>query len=409
MPSFYDTAQLSNGTLWSPFEEPRFVDVAFSVLEASPQTLTQRLCSEGISRSFWKQMGLPDATAPPNNQNPCTENELLDLFASISDRAKASSFPDRGSICDTRPPDYSDGDIIDMQALNAFYGPLSPLSLRVRSQGRHASRTEAGLLETASSSPLSIFSSRQSSLGRPATLVESRQPSSYGAIMNRRSTPDITQPSRLGTTPLQAEPLLHPLDESAFEARPFTAGQSTLPSSQTMQEEVIKGSADAEHYHVAVTSQSKTLGQSARSDTGSRITAPPSCVMPTRKHSSDESQETNESMSSRMQSSTSSGLAVNWSFYAASEDESTGERQYPPTVWETATSQREQCSPGHGDEADSHDIAISNKHQYMADTPKPPKINNAKWGLVGADFHDNPRRANIVDAENASPTTKREI
>jgi hypothetical protein len=375
MPSLYDEAQISDAKLWSPFVERRFVDVASAVMEASPQILSQCLCSEGISRSLWKQMGLPDATAPPNNQTPYTENELMDLYAAISDRAKASLSPERGSICDTRLPDDSDRDVVDMQALNTFYGTVSPLSLRVRSRGRHASRNEAGPLATGSSSPRSPFSSRRSSLDKPAPMVESRKPSSHVLIRNGLSATDITPPSRFEITPLQVE-TPSPSDPSPLEAQPLTAGQPTLPNSQRIEEEAIMGSAKSEQFQVAAKSKRKMVAQSARSYTGSQNTTLPSG---SRKHSSDESQETNESMQSKIQSSTNSGSTANQPSSVASADElMMVEQQYPATVWERATSQRDEYIPGHGDEADTHDMAIFNKRQCVAGTPKPPKASDVR-------------------------------
>ena len=337
MPSLYDAILTPNASLWSPFDEPRFVDVVSAVIEASPQILSQRLYSEGIRPDLWKQMGLPDATAPPDNQTPYTESELLDLFEAVSDRARALLSSERGSIFDARPLDRSAGDVFDMQTLNTFYGTGSPLSLRIRSRGRHAytdeSPNEARILATGHSSPLSTFSSRLSSLDKLAPNVESRKPSSHSLIMNRWSATDITPFSGLEITSLPAESS-SPLPElSPLEAQSFTAGQSILSDAQRIEEEAIQGSAKSEQFQIAAQPRGK--------------------LVPSRKHSSDESQETDDSMSSHMKSSTNSCSAADRPSSVPSADESmTVEHQYSAAVWKEATSKRDENTRGHIDEAD---------------------------------------------------------
>jgi hypothetical protein len=356
MPSLDNAGLTPSAALWSPFEEPRFVDVVSAVIEASPQTLSKRLCSDGISPSLWKQMGLPEATAPPDNQPPYTENELLELFAAVSGEAKASLSPEWGGIVDARPLDRSTGDV-DMQTFDTFYSTGSPLPLRIRSRERHASTNEspnqASLLRTGNSSPLSTFSSRLSSLDKFAPNVESRQPSSHSLIMNRWSATDITPFSGLEISSLQVEASSPSSELSPLEAQSFTAGQSTDSDTHRIEDEAIKGSAESEQFQIAATPMGKTFGQPAYSNIA-EINILPTVMVPTRKHSSDESQETNESMSSDIQSSLNSCSAANRQSSAPSADRSmmTVEQQHPAAVWKKPSSKRDEHTPGHGDEAD---------------------------------------------------------
>lgn len=333
MHSFLDGAEDSKASVWSPFNEPRFADVAYSMLENSPQKMAERMLTEGISRNFWKDLGLADATAPPKDSDPYTENDSLDLFVAIADRAKPSSSSDRGNIGGGRPLDYNDGRIIDHEALETIDGPVSPLSLRLRSRGRPTSRNERGLLQSVNSSELSIFTSRRSSLGRPAQCVKSRQPSRHEPAINRRPAPEIGQLARLEITSQQVEPWLHSPHELASEAPFLRAQQSMRTSSFGKKEEASEKSAETEHYPIGTNSQSiSVVVQPTHSKIQSLNPAVPSFVMPARKQSSDESEETNESMSSTMLSTTTSTSALNRSHSADSECGVSVKYEHPPTA-----------------------------------------------------------------------------
>jgi hypothetical protein len=86
------------------------------------------------------------------------------------------------------PLDYSNGDIIDQEAMKLFNGPVSPLSLRALSRHQDTPQGVITSSVSAKSSPQSIFSSRRSSLGRPQLLVESRQPSGLSLQVAAQST-----------------------------------------------------------------------------------------------------------------------------------------------------------------------------------------------------------------------------
>jgi hypothetical protein len=374
MPSLYDTALTPNAKLWSPFDEPRFMDVVSAVVEASPQILSQRLCSEGISPELWKQIGLPDTTAPPDDRNPYTENELLDLFAAVSDRAKASPPPECESIFDFRPPDRTAGDVIDMRTFDMFYGTGSPLSLRKRSRERHASMNEspeeARILATGNSSPLSTFSGRLSSLDKLAPSMESRQPSSHSLIMNRWSATDITPFSGLEITSMQVEASSSLPGLSPPEAQSLTAGQSLHFDPQITTEDVTNGSAKFEQFQVAVKPHGKSSGRPAHSNTGSQANTPLIVMAHVRKHSSDESQETSDSISSTIQSNTDS--------CSAAERSSSGPSA---ASWRNPPSTPVKHTPGHIDEADPfHDIPMPTKYQYVKGSPDATDVHQHGMG-----------------------------
>jgi hypothetical protein len=394
--------------MWSPFNESRFVYAAYFMLEGSPQTFTKRLQSEGVSRDFWKEMGLPDATAPPKGRDPYTESESFELVAAITDKAKASSSSHDKGLRQASPPDYSDGQIIDLQALKTFNGPVSPLSLRGYSQGRHASRNQDGLPQSGSTSPLSIFSSRRSSLGRPVPFVESRQPSSHGLAVHRRPTPDHYQFSGLEITPLPDEPQRELLHDSALEPQSFTAHQSSFSIQSGAKAEAMDESADNEHYPISGSSQKRfILSQPTHPNTHFQPTASPSLVMPSRKHSSDESQETNETMSSAEPSSTTSSSALSQSYSPESEGAFHVGRQLPPMASEMATFAHDQFSAGSAEEVDSHQAAMLDQRHYLADTPKVLKTKNVNRDDVY--YHDRWNKGSTAEAEKSSPTTKRQI
>ena len=325
MTTLYDVTESSDAHVWSPFEEPRFAIVAFPVLRGSPQMLAERLRLQGITRNFWKELGLPDATGPPRDQDPYTESELSELFAAIADRAKVSSSLDPRSFCDASPQDCRSGEVTSLQAPNKFNSPISPLSLGFPSRDRQVSQSEADLPKSASTSPQSIFSSRRSSLGNPATLVDSRQPSSHGLAPNRQPTPEMAQSSRLASTPMQVRHPLHSLKAPDFEIRSFRAHQPSDSSSQRMQEEG-EVFTEAEHFTEVASLQTRPFAQPADI---AQTKALPSLLMHVRKHSSSESQNTIETVSSTVQSSPMSSSAVNRSSSVGSEVRLNVEHQPP--------------------------------------------------------------------------------
>lgn len=377
---------------------------AYFMLEGSPQTFAKRLQSEGIGRDFWNEMGLPDATAPPKGRDPYTESESLELLAAVTDKARASSSSHDKGLRQACPPDYSDGQIIDLQALSTFNGPVSPLSLRSYSQGRHASRIQDGLPQSGSTSPLSIFSSRRSSLGRPTPFVESRQPSSHGLALHRRPNPDTYQFSGLEITPLPDEPKRELLHDLALERQAFTAHQPNFSVQSGAKAEAMDESAENEHYPISGSSQKRfMLSQPTHPNTHCQPTAPPSLVMPSRKQSSDESQETNETMSSAEPSSTTSSSALSDLHSPESEGTFPVERQLQPMASEMATFAHDHFSAGSAEEVDSHQAAMLDQRHYLADTPKVLKTKNVNRDDVYC--LDRWNKGGTAEAEKSSPTT----
>ncbi|KAF7512099.1 hypothetical protein GJ744_002812 [Endocarpon pusillum] len=196
--------------------------------------------------------------------------------------------------------------------------PGPPLSQRVHSR-KHVSQNEAHLLESASTSPLSISSSRRSSWGKTGILVESPQPSSQGWATDMQQPADITQCLKVGSIPLQTRSLSNCSIISATEIQSASAQNPELPRAIRIIEEAMEDHATAEHYPELTDSQIKLFTQPAHPNTQSQIPAP-SLGVPARKQSSDESQETDETTGSTAQSSTVSGLAARRSSFVALKD-----------------------------------------------------------------------------------------
>lgn len=187
--------------------------------------------------------------------------------------------------------------------------PVPPLSQRVHSRKQHVSQHEARLLESASTSPLSIFSSRRSSLGKTGILVESQRPGSQGWATDRQQPPDSTQCLSAGSIPLQTRSLSNCSIISATETQSASAQHSELPKARRIIEEGLEDHATAEQYPELTDSQIKFFTHPAHPNTQSRVPTP-SHGVPVRKQSSDESQETDETLESIAQSSTVSGSAA---------------------------------------------------------------------------------------------------
>ena len=283
--------------------------------------------------------------------------------------------------------------------------PVSPLSQRVHSRKQHASQNEAHLLESASTSPLSIFSSRRSSLGKPGILAESQQPGSQGWAVDRPPPPEITQSPRLGSIPLQTRSLSNCAIISATKTQSASAQHPELPRTRRIIEEAMEDHATAEHYPELTDSQIKLFTQPAHPNTHSQVPAP-SLGVPARKHSSDESREMDETTEPTAQSNTISGSAASRSSSIALKDGLHIEHQCEPIVWQMAMPQSGQCPRDSIDEAGSGDIAMFNKHQYIADTPRPLDDNYADRSLSSADSHRNPNHLDDAEAENISPGTR---
>ncbi|ERF75785.1 hypothetical protein EPUS_01615 [Endocarpon pusillum Z07020] len=264
--------------------------------------------------------------------------------------------------------------------------PVPPLSQRVHSRKQHVSQNEADLLESASTSPLSISLSRRSSLGKPGILVESQQPGSQGWATDMQQPPDITQCLRVGSIPLQTRSLSNFSIISATETQSASAQHPELPEAIRMIEEAMEDHATAEHYPELTDSQIKLFTQPAHPNTQSQIPTP-SLGVPARKQSSDESQETDETTGSTALSSTVSGSAARRSSSVALKDGLHVEHQRST------------------DEADFGDIAMFNKHQYIADTPRPLDASYADRSLSSADSHRNPSHLDDAEAEKISSGT----
>lgn len=327
---------MSNCNRWSPFTEPHFANVTYTLLESSPPKLVQHLRSEGMTRDFWRQLGLPDATAPPEDQNPSTEGELLEPFAAIADVLKASRSSDRRCLRDSGQMDYVNGRFIDLWGLSTLNHPNSPLPLCGRSGGQYGSLNASDLLDSASSSPLSVFSNHRSSLGRPALLVDSRQPSRQESAMNRRPNLGMDHWSNPDIRSLRVGPQLDSPSHLAVYNRSFH--QSILPSPYRMKEVSVENSTETAHFN-------PELQTTALSDSTAHA----------RKQSSDGSHVTNDTTSLR-HSSTSSTSAVNRPYSADSEGDLSVEHQHRSTGIKTVLSQHHQGPSAHACEADAQDL-----------------------------------------------------
>ena len=266
--------------------------------------LEQCLRSEGISSSLWKRLGLPDETAPNVDCKPYKEMELLDLFAAIADRAKASLSFRHSNLGVATPVDYEDDHTADLDAFSAFNSRVSPLSIHARSRGRHASRDRPGVVISASSSPVSIFSSRRSSQGRLATPLASRQVSSQRLGMDRQPSPDVTPPSRLESAILEAVRGSDSPHRSTSDVRSYTGNHSNSSQSESV------------------------LAQARSAETESRTTGEPSLVIRPRQESSDGSQETKRTVAS----SASSSPSIKQADSADTESDADNKRQHPPAA-----------------------------------------------------------------------------
>lgn len=277
-----DVTERPNNSIWSPFGEPGFVAVAYSMLQKTPEALAQRLRSEGIGRDLWKQLGLPKETAPPQVFEPYNEMEMLDLFAAIADIAKAPSAFPHSSLHVATPMGHGYEQICDLDNFTTFNGQRSPLSVRGQSQGENASRNGAVTVGSASSSPLSVFSSRRSSQGRLATPLPSRQVSSHDVFTNNQPTPDVIPLSRLDSIPRKAGPGSDSEHQSA-------ASEIQLSTSIHSKSSQIRSTSTHTRY----------------ADPDVKTTAVPTLAMLTRRESSDESQVTQVTAASSASSSRS--------------------------------------------------------------------------------------------------------
>jgi hypothetical protein len=345
---------MSNCNRWSPFTEPHFANVTYALLESSPPKLAQHLRSEGMTRDFWRQLGLPDATAPPKDQNPSTEAELLELFAAIADELKASRSSDRRCLRDSGQMDYVNGRFIDLWGFSTLNHLNSPLPLCGRSGGQYGSLNASDLLDSASSSPLSVFSNRRSSLGRPALLVESRQPSRQESAMNRRPNLGMGHWSNPDIRSLQVGPQLDSPSYLAFDNRSFH--QSILPSSYRMKEVSVENSTKAKDYLGAYSFQSRSaLTETAHFNPELQTTALSDSTAHARMQSSDGSHVTNDTTSLR-HSSISSTSAVNRPYSADSEGDLSVKHQHLSTEIKMVLSQHHQGPSAHACEADAQDL-----------------------------------------------------
>lgn len=297
---------------WSPFDEHEFASAAYSALERSPLALARRLRLEGITPEFWNQLDLPDATAPPKQQSIYTQDDLLKLFAAIADRAQVSSYENPYSVPRGSPLDYSNGPIIDTQALSTFNGPVSPLSLGERSQGSHASPDDVDVSKSVSSIG-SVYSSRRSSLDRLFLLNESRHPSTRALAVDGHQNRD--QPSGLYAAPNQAASQPVSPHSTISQMRHASVHQiSVLDPQTTTTEEESDFCTEADECPESPSSQCPpALMESADSYTHPRINASQKVSVSARKQSSDESRDSNDTRSSMMSGSTSSGSVVEWS------------------------------------------------------------------------------------------------
>ncbi len=285
------------------------------------------------------------------------------------------------------PLEYSNRQVIDLQALNTFNSAVSPLLPRAGNQGRNAPRNEASLPESPSSSPLSVFSSHRSSLGRPPLIVESRRSSGQELAMNRRPTSDIVQLARREITPSQVERGLHLLHESASEVQSATTNRANYTGSHGIKEEAIEGFAEGEHSLIGASSQRRPgLAQPAPSITDFQTTIVSSLIMPERRHSSDESQGTNGTMSSTVNCKTTPGSTVHRSCSADSEGAFSDEYQCPPITWNMARSQQGQSLAGSACMVGCCDSGISNQHHWVVDTPMRLGNENATRDPAGAGY-----------------------
>lgn len=353
--------EIRKASPWSPFDENEFASAAYSALERSPLALARRLRSEGITREFWKKLDLPDATAPSKHQNIYTDVDLLRLFAAIADRARITLPENACGVPLGSPLDYSNGPIIDIQALSTFNGPVSPLSLGGRIRDRRTSRNEAGVPESVSSIE-SIYSSRRSSLEGPFLLTKSRQRSTQALAVDEHQSPNDDQPSGLCATPIQAAPQPNSLHSSTSEMRPLVAHSPGDLSSQTAKDERTEFSAEAGECPESQKSQSPpAVMESADSYTHPRITDSRKVLVSARKKSSDESRDSNETMSSMMSGSTSSGCIVEWSHAMKSKSVLNISQQQPLATWNKVDLHREQAYEDTAYHEESYDVADTSK------------------------------------------------
>lgn len=311
MPPLYEDHTFPHFEVRPAIQEPRFADVANAVPEASPHKLPQRLCSQGISRNFWKQLRLPDETSPRENQDPYTKSESLEICTAVADKAKASPAAKDSSFHGARLDGYDSGQTIELAARDTCNGPVTPPSIPAQSRCQHASQNETF-------SPESSFSTGRSSLGRPALCAEPRQPSDV-SVMKRRPVPNMSQPSSFEVTPIQVNPWSHLPHPSESEMRSLTDHQSRLCHlPHAGEQEPIKRAAGNERYSQGAGLQSKSeYVQLTHSKACLQNAALPKLVIPAHKQSLDESHETDRTMSSTTGSRKNSGSAASWSSSAS--------------------------------------------------------------------------------------------
>jgi hypothetical protein len=395
MPSVQDANGFANSNTWSPFDEQDFASAAYPALERSPLKLARRLRSEGISRDFWKQLSLPDATAPPQQLDAYSEIDLLRLFAAIADRAEVPTPANPGCFPRGSPLDYSNGPIIDVQALSTFNGPVSPLLLADGSRDRHTSQNEAGLPENASPSAESIRSSRGSSPSTAFLLTDSRYSSTHVLAMNGSLSPDRIHHSRLQTIPLPAEPRSYLPSESEMPLS--IAHQPSILDLHIINDRGTEISAETDGCPEPTSSQNpQAYLEPADAHAPSQTTCLQKRSVSARKQSSEESRESNETKSSMADGSTSSGSIVNWSPYMDSQGSLNVGHKEPPGTWDVDVDvlSSEQGNVPRAYHRTSHDVA---------DTPKGVQA-NIDDKCSAADGRRSSFGARVIEAADASPT-----
>lgn len=152
---------------------------------------------------------------------------------------------------------------------------------------------------------------------------QARLPSSHGLATNRQTTLVVPRCSELEITPFQVGAQLPLLQRTSSQARILATQQPSPANPQKMKGTGIGKPIEIEHHQVdASTRDKRTPARPVISSKISQVTSLPHLTMPARQQSSDDSQDTNDTMSSTAPSSATSSSAVSGSNSAGSQAES---------------------------------------------------------------------------------------